>query len=614
MTNSINLYSISDLLEKDFFIPSYQRGYRWTKLQVEDLLNDIYNFANKKKQEKEFYCLQPIVVKEHQWSKENNNKENLINGYEVVDGQQRLTTLKILFIYLIREHLKGASLKDEYGKDIFTINYETRGTTENFLTNICENNTDNIDVNHISLAYKYIREWFQSKPVQRDVREAVLRTLVYNSKDQKSEGIVQVIWYQIADKTNPIDTFIRINMGKIALTSSELIKALFLQERNFGDDNELAKLRQIEIASEWDRIENALQDDDFWWFLNEKENGVPARIEFIFTLMCKVAKTKYPTLTDSIGTDKFSTFRYFYQKFENQNGFDFVKNEWSNVTDYFNRFWEWYDNPVWYHYVGYLIFCGEDIAKIYDLASAQDKTKQDVTDAMIGLIRQRCKNIKWVTADNNDKERFIDLSFTKDKKIIKQILLLFNLEYIVKQCNTKTLIYKFPFKPFKEEKWDVEHIDSFTENALKDKSSQVEWLLNAIIDLPELVNVSLKMRIDSFIASETSNEIFEELRTEVIELVGEDNTNDENLKNNIGNLALLDAGTNRAYGNALFSSKRRTIIEKDKKGTFIPLCTKNVFLKYFDSEGTSRTKWTEQDIKGYRAIIANSLEKFLPKP
>ena len=42
--SNIELKSINDLLGMKFFIPSYQRGYRWTKLQVEPLLNDINDF------------------------------------------------------------------------------------------------------------------------------------------------------------------------------------------------------------------------------------------------------------------------------------------------------------------------------------------------------------------------------------------------------------------------------------------------------------------------------------------------------------------------------------------------------------------------------------------
>ena len=62
--NKIELKSVSELLGMKFFIPSYQRGYRWTEQQVKDLLNDIWEFSLKEnKRNGEFYCLQPLVVK-----------------------------------------------------------------------------------------------------------------------------------------------------------------------------------------------------------------------------------------------------------------------------------------------------------------------------------------------------------------------------------------------------------------------------------------------------------------------------------------------------------------------------------------------------------------------
>ena len=39
--NKIELKSVRELLGMKFFIPNYQRGYRWTEQQVLDLLNDI---------------------------------------------------------------------------------------------------------------------------------------------------------------------------------------------------------------------------------------------------------------------------------------------------------------------------------------------------------------------------------------------------------------------------------------------------------------------------------------------------------------------------------------------------------------------------------------------
>lgn len=81
--------------------------------------------------------------------------------------------------------------------------------------------------------------------------------------------------------------FTRLNIGKIALTNSELIKALFLNRSNFaGKSTDSLRLRQQEIASEWDKIEYTLQSDEFWLFLHDKGYDRPTRIDFIFDLIC----------------------------------------------------------------------------------------------------------------------------------------------------------------------------------------------------------------------------------------------------------------------------------------------------------------------------------------
>ena len=91
--NKLVLKSINDLLGSKFYIPSYQRGYRWKNQQVKDLLKDLWEFkSNPPKhedgKEKPFYCLQPVVIK----PTENDN-------WEVIDGQQRLTTILIILNY-----------------------------------------------------------------------------------------------------------------------------------------------------------------------------------------------------------------------------------------------------------------------------------------------------------------------------------------------------------------------------------------------------------------------------------------------------------------------------------------------------------------------------------
>lgn len=610
MNNTIRLTSVSQLMEQHFYIPSYQRGYRWNKQQVVDLLEDIYEFARKRnKAPNEFYCLQPIVVRSHKWKNEEDGPE--ISGWELVDGQQRLTTIRIILSYLVKAELKGESLKSEYGKDVFTLEYQTRPVTEKFLNDIVEGNDENIDYYHIASAYMYIREWFEKRVKPKEARENIIKTLILDPEDDNPQGTVQVIWYEIADGTSPIDTFIRINMGKISLTDAELIKALFLQQRNFGARNELSRLRQLEIASEWDRVENQLQDDNFWWFLNRGKNEKPARIEFIFDLMCSLAMQKDEELEEQI-SGEYATFRYFYRLLQQADGADFIKDRWDEVMDYFRIFNEWYEHPIWYHYAGFLIHAGTSLTELIAMTTSEDQNKDEITKVLKEAIYDRNKNIRWLKEE--DGTPFLDLSYKSDHKKVKEILLLFNLEYVVKQWkNDDVLFYKFPFKSFKEEKWDVEHIDSNTENPLTDRSVQKEWLLTAKADLPELNHhAELNLRIANFVDKENSREAFDQLYKEVLSVAG-DTVNDEKLKNNIGNLTLLDQKTNRGYGNSLFTSKRKAIISKDSEGAFIPVCTKNVFLKYFDISGNSRTKWNAEDIKTYRNVLSGTLRDFLPK-
>lgn len=637
MANTITLLSISELLGKNFFIPSYQRGYRWTNQQVEDLLNDFYAFAIKpNKTEKEFYCLQPIVLKKCTLETKNKNalKSEFDNNdwYEVIDGQQRLTTLRILLSYLVNELYPGKTLYEKHKKHLFRIEYETRKGCSEFID---ENNEsdETIDFYFISEARKSIHKWFEESEHIKDpqkAKEKIRNTLIYSKEDQDQEGVIQIIWYEIKNDNdkNSIDTFIRINLGKISLTSSELIKALFVQERNFHKDreneNQIAKQKQLQIASEWDRIENMLQDEDFWWFINEKENDVSSRIDYLFNLIKDVELIKNPSLIKKIGNDKDSTFRLYYLKFDKQIDFITLKKEWDKVQHYFLTIQEWYNNPIWYHYIGFLISSGVPILDIFNLTKKDFKTgdeittKTGITESLKKKIRNHFKKI-YCEIDNNCNY-FIDLSHSKNEvKLIREFLLLYNLEHIVKQCEAKTIIYKFPFKTFKEilnldgEKmsWDVEHIDSFTTNKLPNHKSKVLWLSFALEEVENTIeNKDLIEQIKEFISNEKTKIDFEYLQTKIINLYS-DNKLDDEVKDNIGNLTLLDAGTNRGYGNALFPTKRKKIIEKDELGIFIPIGTKNVFLKYFNKSGKDNVKWSYDDFINYSNNLGKTLEYFL---
>jgi len=609
MANRITILSISELLEQNFYIPSYQRGYRWSSKQVEELLSDIYAFALKTKKTNEFYCLQPVVVKAAKWQEAGREAA----GWEVVDGQQRLTTIRILLSYLVDKHLRGSTLKEEFGKDLFSITYETRPESKDFLDHVESPGTElNIDFYHMAAAYTVIDQWFSSQPKKNDARQAILSTLTHDRSDQKSDGIVQVIWYEIEEKQNPISTFIRINLGKIPLTSAELIKALFLQERYYSSGQEIGSLRQLEIAREWDQIENDLQQPEFWWFLNKDKNEAPSRISLIFDLLCQIDCEDDPLLAGKVGSDKHSTFRYYNLRFEEVKDYAALQQQWQRVKDMYRSFEEWFQHPVWYHYVGFLIYCGTSIPALYKL-TRQELTKEKITQSLSGLIAGQLENITWAKDSNGP---YLDLNYPKNDAMIKRVLLLFNLVPVIKQSEAGKLIYKFPFQAFKEGHWDTEHIDAFNSRNMKKRKDQLEWLEFAMDDLQELLKgKALLDEITDFMHNANSRYNFDYLAQKLSQETGEDAESEENeaIKDNIGNLTLLNAHLNRSYGNALFPTKRRKIIEYDAVGDFMPMNTKNVFLKYYDPKGKSRTQWSREDMEKYRTVIAETLAEFLPQ-
>ena len=398
MNNTIDLTSVNELLNKTFFVPDYQRGYRWTDQQVSDLLNDIEDFSKKENKDRnEFYCLQPIVVKKCSSRTITDNTPEIPSGkniwYEVIDGQQRLTTL-FLIIHYFNEMWVVKQKTPE-----MNIIYETRKKSSKFLSglHITENgkaesdgfsSTENIDFAFITHAYEQIHTWASK---QRDFDE--------NSFQSVFKFCTKVIWYELAEDLEtdtPVETFTRINMGKIPLTNAELIKALFLQKRNF--DEHTFHLKQIEIATEWDRMEYSLQNDSFWWFLNAQKNDIPARIEYIFDIMYQVAQEtdKDTDFNSAYGTDSYATFRFFNSKFSDKSCVEDVTAVWNQVKEYFMTFQEWYENPVWYHYVGYIISqTSKDKNPVIDIYRAYSASKEAFTAELKRIIKSGLKQIHY---------------------------------------------------------------------------------------------------------------------------------------------------------------------------------------------------------------------------
>ena len=614
--NIIGLKSVRELLGMNFYIPDYQRGYRWTEQQVEDLLNDIKDFKSSNLQQYQFYCVQPLVVRK--MSDNEITEKALGEGvwYEVIDGQQRLTT-----IYLILRALKEELNKKHFPR-LYSLKYKRENRIETFFENPKIDNSE-IDLYHISNAYKTINSWLEE---HWDFDSKLLDCLVCQDIDENGrdkENNVRFIWYKSVDE-NPIKVFTRLNIGKISLTNAELIKAMLLNRRNFEKQkiNDIT-LRQQEIASEWDRIEYQLQKEEFWLFLNKPGYQNPTRIDYIFNLMCdnNVLSLDADKLK-SIGKDKDRTFRYFYEYFKQPNSN--VNTCWSTIKKYFSTFKEWYDDVHLYHYIGFLVSQGYDahsLSKEWD--NATTKT------SFINELKKRIKTI--VTKIDISCGEDVD---SIDKARCRPILLFHNIQSVINRNVTQkendkyklAIFYKFPFHLYKLEEWDVEHINSNTTNPEEDSTTRDEWLTNIYLS----VSSDDQKKINEYFStssSEKKNAIYADIKTHIP-------SNDEwtdKTKNQIWNYTLLDSATNRGYGNAIFSAKRRIIIGKDKgerlqvpkitaselvmvdahkgKSSFVPPCTKNVFLKFYSPSVSENNYWTISDATYYREDIAHCIQQ-----
>ncbi len=622
---------IRELLEKHFFIPSYQRGYRWTVQQVTDLLNDIWEFIHK--ESSGFYCIQPLVVKKGlspDDQQEVKNKllkvetsddilketENILSDYtkwEVIDGQQRLTTIFILLRVL-------GCAKDK----IYSIGYETRAKSQ-YALNDLNFEEDNIDFYHMQKAKETIEQWFDNKGNDKKVFKDTLLNRV------------KFIWYEIDKEDDPIKVFTRLNIGKIALTNAELIKALFLNKSNFEQSRyDKIRLQQQEIASEWDSIEYVLQNDEFWLFLNEDGYDKPTRIDFIFDLICTQNNLNINEEDlQELGNDKYKTFRYFYKWFDNQKEenqqVDIVKG-WKTVKTYFQIFKEWFNDLELYHYIGYLI----TLKKILVSELVEKWNNEKDKEEFFNLLTE---NIKTQFLNFDINQEYETENSNTHKTVCKPILLLHNVQTVINQNkelvnNEKyklPVFYKFPFHLFKKESWDVEHIDSNTENLLEKEKDQKEWLKFSYF----VVDDNLKEKIKDYLTKKEEERIisFQDLHSDIIENTSskEEKLNYEE-KNQLWNFCLLDASTNRSYGNAIFPAKRRILIGKEQGKTFIindnqeweidknkstiafvlP-CTKNVFLKYYNPNTNNLREWTKADATSYKNNIQEVLKEFLPQ-
>lgn len=159
----------------------------------------------------------------------------------------------------------------------------------------------------------------------------------------------------------------------------------------------------------------------------------------------------------------------------------------------------------------------------------------------------------------------------------------------------------------------MEHIHAQQSEGMQKQGEWKEWLrlhLTSIVSLGD-VNGELIEEMKNSCEKERLERLeFEEIQQKVIQkLSAQGNTE---YMHSIANLALLNMGDNAALNNSTFDVKRNAIIEMDKKGQFIPFCTKMVFLKYYTPSASNQLHfWGQQDRVAYIEAINSTLKNYL---
>lgn len=545
-------------LEGEFFIPAYQRGYRWGTDDVQRLLDDIEASGG------EPYYLQPVVVKP------------MPDGrWELIDGQQRMTTLYLILQYIHRTILPSAEIK-------YTLEYEVRPGSWGYLQAPDQDDrNENVDFFHIAQADQCIRDWFEarSNPTKAGID-------LYSRLAES----VRVLWYQAPEHVNATTLFTRLNVGRIPLTDAELVKALLLTR----SEEEGGTARAHEVAAQWDGFERDLRGDEVWAFVSGHANAVPTHISLLLDSLAD-SRTDGDPLT---GRDRptFHTFETLRPYIDNS-----PDEFWRDVVRLHSRVMGWYDDRDIFHKVGFLVGTGHSFQDLVELADDQTRT------AFSKRLDQQISHALNLTTQD-----LRDLAYT-DGTQASRALFLMNVETVRRREDSSQ---RYSFQAHANGSWSLEHIHAQGSEGLKTVEEWTEWLrlhrdaLKTLPGVDETARDDLVGRIDTALPDVTGSQ-FRELQDTVNHMFTDSEETADDV-NSIANLALLGSGDNSALNNAAFEVKRRRILERDQAGSYVPACTRNVFLKYYTrAEGQQVHFWGRADREAYLDAMEETLAPHL---
>lgn len=604
--------TIGSLNGLHFRIPSYQRGYRWERLQVQQLLNDLAEADDSVP-----YYLQPIVVAPMSETEESREAANVGKYFDIIDGQQRLTTIYLILqaFTKLAQPLSGKDeeslTEEEKGKRYafkyalgqvdtsanFSLSYQTRTDSEVFLQGI--NRIDESDKSiretpdHLYMwhAFQCVIEWMGTQKIETVSKVAGML---------KSK--VKVIWYQLSETITDWKKFTDLNIGKIPLTNSELIKALFLRTTNFctPEEKDGEEYLKQTLVAQWDQIERELSSNAFWGFLSrDKKSDYPTKIDLLFDLISQKKNSK--------SQDALYTFSYFVKLFANNKATGLKM--WEDIYLKYQRLKDWYEDRDMYHMLGYLIaidYPANALERIFKIAHPENRCYRStdiIKNVLARLVSMSLRipdgrkfegvksfeDLRYNISD--DPDRTVD---TSHHYMIKRYLTLYNI--LVTEYAGKKMRYPFDFHNTVDGGWSLEHIHAQNSQTLNKGWQWEEWINNHADSLQRLVKSldegnELLPRIDNLIvrmasfSKQSNRDEFDKIADDFREIMESFPGAKGLYQDEMANMALLGKYNNSTLNNSTFDVKRQKVIRL--LGTnFVPLATERVFLKAITGEMT----------------------------
>lgn len=458
-----------------FVIPEYQRSYVWQKDNIEELIEDLY-YAFENKEDNEYF-LGSLVLK-------NTNNQNFAE-YEVLDGQQRLTTF-FMMIAVLRDLLKDEDYKSTMREMIYQkenklkkipsrnrITYYIRDNVENFISEfiIADNGTmkkeellNKIDSDNISIS---------------NMANGILIISNLLSQKEKLEEFVifllnkALFIYVSTDNTeDAFRLFTILNDRGIPLTSSDILKST-----NIGQikKDELKKYSKI-----WEEIE-AKYGDNFDRFLVFIRN-ILVKQKANANLLDEFEKNIYEKGKLNKGKDTIdllSKYDEIYDEIielENKK----LSNEYKNLITIMKiglQSEDWIP-PLMYYYNKFKFNRLDDFLKKLEYKFAGDLIAQESPTTRIENMNKVMREIEKI--DISDLNDFIDNSdvFSINEKAYREVIdgnvykrrfnryLLLKLEYLMTDNTVHLSSYKtisvehvLPQNPSENSQWRKDFTD-----------------------------------------------------------------------------------------------------------------------------------------------------------